>query len=296
MGSLQGQGAGCKRWKVGDNSEALGASPAAPQPNVAGLGPRPSNLLHLEKHQALGPTLLLLQLLKVEPGGTGRQLLEMFRAPLLTLPRGPQYLQHGWEAAYQGHRRKVQEVRPLVDTSAPLTLSHLHLKLKKLKLEEQRLSVIDRDNRLLLEKISRIMRSRAQLDSRHDPTQCSLNRGRKTFVECKERPRSSWRGSQTQSHHIQCKAGRRREQTGPTRCHLQGSFGMQAPREKQELKLKFAKPPQSLDPKVKRQQRLRGQKTSVLGKAPLQQGRGSEVPLHAPRSQQQSKVWPKVHQ
>ncbi|XP_055985237.1 uncharacterized protein CFAP97D2 [Sorex fumeus] len=97
----------------------------------------------------------------------------MLRARPLTLPRGPKYLQRGWEAAYQGHRKKVQEAQPLVDTSAPLTLSHLHLKLKKLKLEEQQLSVIDRDNRLLLEKISRIMRSRAQPGSRQDPTQCS---------------------------------------------------------------------------------------------------------------------------
>lgn len=39
------------------------------------------------------------------------------------------------------------------------------------QLEEQRLSVIDRDNRLLLEKISEIMRSRGQMSSRNDPVQ-----------------------------------------------------------------------------------------------------------------------------
>ncbi|XDA80200.1 hypothetical protein R6Z07F_010187 [Ovis aries] len=75
------------------------------------------------------------------------------------------YLQDTWEKAYQDHRRKVQEARPVVDSRAPLTLSHLRLKLGKLKLEEGRLAVIDRDNRLLLEKLSRILRPGGQTRS-----------------------------------------------------------------------------------------------------------------------------------
>ncbi|XP_047711912.1 uncharacterized protein CFAP97D2 [Prionailurus viverrinus] len=58
----------------------------------------------------------------------------------------------------------VQDAQPLVDTRAPLSLSHLRLKLKKLKLEEERLTVIDRDNRLLLERVSCIMRTRGQTE------------------------------------------------------------------------------------------------------------------------------------
>lgn len=38
------------------------------------------------------------------------------------------------------------------------------------QLEEERLSVIDRDNYLLLEKISCIMRTRGQMDNRNDYT------------------------------------------------------------------------------------------------------------------------------
>ncbi|XP_049503251.1 uncharacterized protein CFAP97D2 [Panthera uncia] len=72
--------------------------------------------------------------------------------------------QRTWEKAYQHHRRKVQDAQPLVDTRAPLSLSHLCLKLKKLKLEEERLAVIDRDNRLLLERVSCIMRTRGQTE------------------------------------------------------------------------------------------------------------------------------------
>ncbi|XP_075418800.1 uncharacterized protein CFAP97D2 [Tenrec ecaudatus] len=63
---------------------------------------------------------------------------------------------------------KVQNARPLVDSQAPPTFSHVCLKLKKLKLEEERLSVIDRDNRLLLEKIAYIMRTKGQTDNRND--------------------------------------------------------------------------------------------------------------------------------
>ncbi|XP_045139752.1 uncharacterized protein CFAP97D2 [Echinops telfairi] len=86
------------------------------------------------------------------------------------------YLQHEWERAYRDHRKKVQNARPLVDSRAPPTFSHLRLKLKKLKLEEERLSIIDRDNRLLLEKIAYIMRTKGQTDNRNDYQHRSLNR------------------------------------------------------------------------------------------------------------------------
>ncbi|KAL2770512.1 uncharacterized protein WCI35_023550, partial [Daubentonia madagascariensis] len=62
----------------------------------------------------------------------------------------------------------VQNAQPLVDTCAPPTFSHLHLKLKRLKLEQERLSIIERDNRLLLEKVAYVMRTRGQTDSRNN--------------------------------------------------------------------------------------------------------------------------------
>ncbi|XP_035560408.2 uncharacterized protein CFAP97D2 [Canis lupus dingo] len=95
----------------------------------------------------------------------------MQRVPRPALLCGRDYLQHTWEKAYQDHRRKIQDAQPLVDTSAPLSLSHLHLKFKKLKLEEERLAIIDRDNRLLLERLSCIMRTRGQAESRKSHTQ-----------------------------------------------------------------------------------------------------------------------------
>ncbi|XP_034792981.1 uncharacterized protein CFAP97D2 [Pan paniscus] len=92
----------------------------------------------------------------------------MHGAPRLTFPCASEYLWHAREKAYQDHRRKVQSAQPLVDTRAPLTFHHLHLKLKRLKLEEERLSVIERDNRLLLEKVASVMRTRGQTDSKNN--------------------------------------------------------------------------------------------------------------------------------
>jgi E3 ubiquitin-protein ligase TRIP12 len=41
------------------------------------------------------------------------------------------------------------------------------MKLKKQQLEEERLAVIERDNRMLLEKMSQIMRSGGRVDDRN---------------------------------------------------------------------------------------------------------------------------------
>ncbi|XP_073899012.1 uncharacterized protein CFAP97D2 isoform X2 [Castor canadensis] len=72
----------------------------------------------------------------------------MHRIPLLTSSCANGNLQRAWEKAYQDHRKK---------------------------LEEERLSVIDRDNRLLLEKVASVMRTRGQTDSRSNFTHRSLN-------------------------------------------------------------------------------------------------------------------------
>ena len=53
---------------------------------------------------------------------------------------------------------------------------HLHLKLKKLQLEEEQLATIERDNRLLLEKMSTIMRSRGRIDHHNAYDHRSLNK------------------------------------------------------------------------------------------------------------------------
>lgn len=56
----------------------------------------------------------------------------------------------------------------MVDNKPPQTYVHMHLKMKKLQLEEERLSTIERDNRILLEKMSFVMRTRGRVDNRND--------------------------------------------------------------------------------------------------------------------------------
>ncbi|PAA56119.1 hypothetical protein BOX15_Mlig023220g1 [Macrostomum lignano] len=80
------------------------------------------------------------------------------------------------KAAYQRHMDGVRKARPKVDTSSPQTFIHLHLKPKKLQLEEERLAIIERDNRLLLEKMSTIMRKQSRVDNVNNYEPKSLNR------------------------------------------------------------------------------------------------------------------------
>ncbi|XP_025118281.1 uncharacterized protein CFAP97D2 isoform X1 [Bubalus bubalis] len=120
----------------------------------------------------------------------------MLAGPRLALSHGRGYLQGTWEKAYQDHRRKVREARPVVDSRAPPTLSHLRLKLGKLKLEEGRLSVIDRDNRLLLEKLSCIVRTGGRTRS---GVSCAHRREKREQELCSLREKNPFRrGSQTQ--------------------------------------------------------------------------------------------------
>ena len=45
---------------------------------------------------------------------------------------------------------------------------HLQVKLKKLQLEEERLATVERDNRVLLEKMTHIMRTSGRVDNHND--------------------------------------------------------------------------------------------------------------------------------
>ncbi|XP_071085022.1 sperm axonemal maintenance protein CFAP97D1-like [Haliotis cracherodii] len=101
----------------------------------------------------------------------------MHRSYTTILPTSNKLLQQRWDSTYYNeHRRKVKDAAPMVDTKAPPTYMHLHLKLKKLQLEEERLATIERDNRILLEKMSYIMRTRGRVDNRNNYEYRSLNR------------------------------------------------------------------------------------------------------------------------
>ncbi|KAL2919800.1 hypothetical protein HK105_200717 [Polyrhizophydium stewartii] len=62
----------------------------------------------------------------------------------------------------QQHLKKLLAAKPTIDNSAPKPHTHLQVKLKKLQMEEDRLAQIERNNRILLEKMSHIMEMEAK--------------------------------------------------------------------------------------------------------------------------------------
>ncbi|CAM9739163.1 unnamed protein product [Phaeothamnion confervicola] len=79
------------------------------------------------------------------------------------------------------HRSKLASMKPTVDNTTPASMRNSHLKqnAKKQQLMEDRYAQIERDNRILLEKMSSIMRDNAGgVDNRNDTAKYakSLNR------------------------------------------------------------------------------------------------------------------------
>ncbi|XP_042267322.1 uncharacterized protein CFAP97D2 [Thunnus maccoyii] len=86
------------------------------------------------------------------------------------------YLQQRWDQDnFENHRRKVSSALPVVDTKGMRTPAHVQLKLKKLQLQDERLSIIDRDNRLLANKLADIVCSKGLVDHRNQYHLRSLN-------------------------------------------------------------------------------------------------------------------------
>lgn len=63
---------------------------------------------------------------------------------------------------------QVRNAKPMIDNKPPETYMHLHLKLKKMQMEEERLATVQRDNRILLEKMSHIMTTKGRMDNTND--------------------------------------------------------------------------------------------------------------------------------
>ncbi|CAF0725761.1 unnamed protein product [Adineta ricciae] len=91
-------------------------------------------------------------------------------------PATNRLLQKKWDEKYHSeHQILVRDARPTIDTRPPRTYMHLHMKLKKLQLEEERTATIERDNRILLEKMAHTMRRTDNLDNRNYYSAKSLN-------------------------------------------------------------------------------------------------------------------------
>jgi len=76
------------------------------------------------------------------------------------------------------HRNRLRSVRPLVDTSEPkaVQFDHVRMNLKKEQMLEERYTEIDRENRILLKKMSNIAKQSSPPNTVRVPGPSSLNR------------------------------------------------------------------------------------------------------------------------
>ncbi|XP_014664745.1 PREDICTED: uncharacterized protein C17orf105-like [Priapulus caudatus] len=101
----------------------------------------------------------------------------MHRAYQSITPANNKLLKQKWDKTrFDAHRTKVSTAKPVIDNRPPKTYMHLHLKLKKLQMEEERLAIVERDNNILLEKMSYIMRTRGRVDNNNAYGEKSLNK------------------------------------------------------------------------------------------------------------------------
>ncbi|KAL5264330.1 hypothetical protein ACHWQZ_G005431 [Mnemiopsis leidyi] len=84
-------------------------------------------------------------------------------------PANNKVLKKLWDdTRYNQHRTNILFAEGRIDNAAPKTYMHLHLKLKKLQMEEERLATVERDNRILLHKMSNVMRTKGTVDNHID--------------------------------------------------------------------------------------------------------------------------------
>ncbi|KAL2081332.1 hypothetical protein ACEWY4_023185 [Coilia grayii] len=85
------------------------------------------------------------------------------------LPCVSKFLQYRWDQnSYDIHRKKVSSAKATISRTPPKTYTHINNNSKEKKLKEDRISVIERDNHMLLEKISHIMRTTGRVDNKND--------------------------------------------------------------------------------------------------------------------------------
>lgn len=80
------------------------------------------------------------------------------------------------QAVYDAHRERVAKATASLDNGPPKEYMHLQVKLKKIQAEEDRLAEIERDNRILLDKMAKIMRTSGNIDCRNYVEFKSLDR------------------------------------------------------------------------------------------------------------------------
>ncbi|KAM6951100.1 sperm axonemal maintenance protein CFAP97D1-like [Aplochiton taeniatus] len=66
---------------------------------------------------------------------------------------------------YNYHLDRMEKTKPMIDNKAPRTYLHVHLKMKKIQMEQEHLMELERDNQLLMSRIARTMATKGDLDN-----------------------------------------------------------------------------------------------------------------------------------
>ena len=84
------------------------------------------------------------------------------------MPRLNKHLDEKWvKHCQQMHRKRLKQMKPAIDNKPPPKYVHLVQNLKKQQMDEERYSQIERDNYLLLDKMSYIMTHPQLLDEKY---------------------------------------------------------------------------------------------------------------------------------
>eukprot|EP01112_Ceratiomyxa_fruticulosa_P000193 TRINITY_DN101_c0_g1_i5.p1 TRINITY_DN101_c0_g1~~TRINITY_DN101_c0_g1_i5.p1 ORF type:complete len:274 (+),score=81.36 TRINITY_DN101_c0_g1_i5:179-1000(+) len=83
------------------------------------------------------------------------------------------------------HKEKLAKIKPSIDNTPPKAATHLDFRRKRDQMREERLSTIEKDNLILLQKMTNIMKSPSTIDNRNTRhKKKSLNRDvRKTEID-----------------------------------------------------------------------------------------------------------------
>ncbi|KAJ8308801.1 hypothetical protein KUTeg_013675 [Tegillarca granosa] len=73
------------------------------------------------------------------------------------------------------HHRKMSNIKSTIDNKAPKTYPHLIVKLKQIQLEEERQAEVDHENKVLLHKMTNIMKNKPSVDYWNEYEPKSLN-------------------------------------------------------------------------------------------------------------------------
>ncbi|XP_033735333.1 annexin A6-like isoform X6 [Pecten maximus] len=79
------------------------------------------------------------------------------------------------DKAYRIHKKKVAESRTALDTKSPKKYAHVLVRLKRIQQEEERQAEVDHENKILLQKMTQIMKSRPEIDNWNEYEPKSLN-------------------------------------------------------------------------------------------------------------------------